>query len=283
MSLFGTYIMVDWSAASVPSKPNAPDSIWIGMAQAGAAAEVFHVPTRAAAEDIISELISDRPGRVLIGFDFAFGYPEGFAKAVTGRADTLGLWEWLGGRIEDDARNRNNRFAVADSVNAMFEGDGPFWGKLGKGSEALVNLSDKKRSAVAGLAQNRAVELVAHGNPKSVWQLCYAGAVGSQSLMGLPMLSRLRHRFRDDLRVWPFEQSADAEVVLAEIYPSLLADAVAMAAHEVKDARQVAVMAEAFARLGAEELNQLFAAGAHSREEGWILGVGAEHVLRSAA
>ena len=30
--------------------------------------------------------------RVLAGFDFPFGYPRGFAAALTGRAEALALW-----------------------------------------------------------------------------------------------------------------------------------------------------------------------------------------------
>ena len=38
---------------------------------------------------------------MLIGFDFPFGYPRGFARALTGRADPFAVWTYLAGQIED--------------------------------------------------------------------------------------------------------------------------------------------------------------------------------------
>ena len=84
----------------------------------------------------------------------------------------------------------------------------------------------------AELQRNKA-EYSLHGLPEkrqceqdekglfTCWQLAGAGAVGAQVLMGLPVLHRLRERFGKELAVWPFE-AADAPIVLAEIWPSLL-------------------------------------------------------------
>jgi molybdopterin molybdotransferase len=136
------------------------------------------------------------------------------------------------------------------------------------------------------------------GGPKSCWQLAYAGSVGSQALTGIAALERLRRHpaLEGGVAVWPFEAAfrvPDAPVVLAEIYPSLLAEAVAAAPEAVKDAAQVRVVAEAYARLDAEgALAALFAGPADlestelevaAREEAWILGVGHEAALRAAA
>ena len=56
-------------------------------------------------------MTSDRT--VFAGFDFGFGYPQGFAEALTGRAEALAVWDWLEARIEDKADNQNNRFEIA--------------------------------------------------------------------------------------------------------------------------------------------------------------------------
>jgi hypothetical protein len=93
------------------------------------------------------------------------------------------------------------------------------------------------------------------------------------------------------MTVWPFETGfraltddalAGVEVVVAEVYPSLLK--VQTGAGEVKDLAQVRAAAEHFARLDeANKLAGLFAppAGAApelvldaEREEGWIFGAG---------
>ncbi len=93
------------------------------------------------------------------------------------------------------------------------------------------------------------------------------------------------------MKVWPFEtgyralteaELNGAEVVAAEVYPSMLKTA--LAAGEVKDLAQVRAVAEHFARL--DEAGKLGAAFGPSKpiddglraeielEEGWILGAG---------
>lgn len=66
---------------------------------------------------------------------------------------------------------------------------------------------------------------------KTVWQLAYTGSVGSQVLLGLPALDRLRKSpsIAGSVAVWPFDGGltvTDKPVVLAELYPSLLRTAV---------------------------------------------------------
>jgi hypothetical protein len=58
--------------------------------------------------------------------------------------------------------------------------------------------------------------------PHSSFKLFTAGSVGSQMLLGIPMLERLRRRFGSELAVWPFEDVARARIVLGEVWPSLL-------------------------------------------------------------
>ncbi len=77
------------------------------------------------------------------------------------------------------------------------------------------------------------------------------GSVGSQSLLGLPMVHRLAQRA--DVAVWPFD-TPDAPVVLAEVYPSLLAGPVAICANRdgiPADQAQVRLLACALWRLSA--------------------------------
>jgi hypothetical protein len=72
--------------------------------------------------------------RVLVGFDFPYGYPAGWCRAIgleSGRqAAWLTIWRDLSRRIEDNAGNHNNRFRVAHDLNAIAgQGvPGPFWG-----------------------------------------------------------------------------------------------------------------------------------------------------------
>ena len=206
---------------------------------------------------------------MLAGFDFPFGYPAGFAEALTGHADPFALWDWLEARIKD-SRTANNRFDVAGEINARLPGIGPFWGNgLKRDIEHLPRLGTARRNMP--FPERRRAETTA---PRAfpVWQLSGAGAVGGQVLMGLPVLARLRRRFAGNVSIWPFERP-QTPLVIAEAWPSLLADEVqaALAAQGgIKDARQVELLAAAIAGLADDDLATLL--DAEDAEEGWILG-----------
>ena len=68
-----------------------------------------------------------RDQRVILGFDFGFGYPKGLAEALTGSPDALALWDWLAERIEDGADNANNRFDVAENIDEFLSIDDGGW------------------------------------------------------------------------------------------------------------------------------------------------------------
>ena len=264
MHPFDRVIVVDWSASSQPSpaRPSA-DAIWVGEASASGEIVTYH-RTRAAAATALAASLGGHD-RVLLGFDFPMGYPAGFAERLTGTADPKAVHTWLAAAIQDTADNRNNRFATAARINRMFGPAGPFWGC--PASVDIDGLSPRKRIdyAALGLAERRHVEtLVPRAQP--VWKLFTTGSVGSQALMGLPLIHRL------GLPVWPFDPPADRMV--AEVYPSLLAPAVAREAG-IKDAAQVRLLARALWRLSrAGVLGRLFDVPAIARREGWILGAG---------
>ena len=129
---------------------------------------------------------------MLVGFDFPFGYPAGVAERLTGRASGLELWKWLAHRIEDAKNNANNRYEVAAKINRKYPGAGPFWGR----PPQWDSLTDTPISASERTCQEkhpperRIADRRAQG-AKTVWQLAYAGSVGSQVLLGLPAIKRL--------------------------------------------------------------------------------------------
>jgi molybdenum cofactor guanylyltransferase len=284
---FDRIVIVDWSARAAPSprKPSA-DAIWVGVADADGTFATYH-RTRAGAEAAVGEMFEQarKAGqRLLAGFDFPFGYPAGFAARVTGQAGAPGVWDWLDAQITDTPENANNRFDVACALNAMFEMPGPFWGR--PANLTLAGLCDRK-DAIYGpdLAERRLVETqVRRAQP--VWKLYTTGSVGSQALLGLPMIARLRRRF--GATVWPFD-GAYGPLVLAEIYPSIIDGAVRAALGEgvIKDEVQVRLLARAFWNLQAQGgLADAFAAAPDwpgRGDEGWILGVGVEDALRDQA
>ncbi|MEF3046479.1 molybdopterin-binding protein [Pseudotabrizicola sp. L79] len=281
---FDSVIILDWSAAAKPTRGK--DSIWIGQAGAGAAAPV-NPATRAEAMALLRGRIAAARAkglRVLVGADFPFGYPQGFAAALTGQDRALALWGWLMGQVQDAPDNANNRFDLAARINAQLPGVGPFWGR--PSGLDLPDLPEKgSLRADMPFAERRVVEAQ---EPKAqpVWKLFTTGSVGSQALLGIAHLARLRADLGADCAVWPFEPSGAAGVVLAEVWPSLLAEQVAAAEglYPCKDAAQVDLLAKALAGMAPGDLAGLMAPDAAAgvlAEEGWILGAGKADALRA--
>lgn len=266
--------MVDWSGGNQGRKAPQADAIWI-CTDDGKPEYMRH---RGLAEAWLANWIEARLSageRALIGFDFPFGYPKGFARAVTGSANPFVLWDWLSLRIEDTPTS-NNRFDVAGSINRLVGAAlGPFWGNALK--RDIDGLARNKQGYANPFPEKRVCERRTSG-AFTCWQLAGAGAVGSQVLMGLPVLNRLRQRFGGKVSIWPFEP-LDAPIAFVEIWPGLINDVVG--SHDgIRDAVQVRLMARSLAGLDRSQLQQMLAVDAP--EEGWILGLGHEAAMKAA-
>ena len=122
---FDAYLMVDWSANSRPT--SGTDSIWIATGawfdRGCAVNEPINARTRARGMAIVREHISGWKAegrRVLVGFDFAFGYPAGFANALgldTSEAPWKALHAHLATHVTDSPENEHNRDAFAEQCN----------------------------------------------------------------------------------------------------------------------------------------------------------------------
>jgi hypothetical protein len=274
-------MIVDWSgrAARSPERES-KDAIWIGLHSADSATQTY-CRSRAEAEAWLRQALAEG-GRQLVGFDFPMGYPNGLAHRLTGQDSARALHGWLAGQITDAPDNTNNRFEVAASINRQLGGPGntwgPFWGcPKARPVPGLPSLKSVDYAAL-GLAEKRLVE---RENPpaKPVWQLLGAGSVGSQALLGIPVVHRLAKAF--NAAVWPFEPPRD--LTLAEVYPSLLSRAVAASADPIPDRAQVRLLARALYNLSqADRLPALLETPAIATEEGWILGAGHAPLLHEA-
>lgn len=277
MKPFRRFVMVDWSGGNDRGPRPKKDAIWIG--EDGQAP--VYCRNRQIAEDWLAARIETAltaAERLLIGFDFPFGYPSGFAAALCGRTDPFALWGWLAVRVED-APDANNRFDLAGKINRhLGQGRGPFWGNGLR--RDIDGLPRTKQGYHNPFPDRRACDLAAKGS-FTCWQLAGAGAVGSQVLMGLPVLARLRDRFSGQIGVWPFEP-LHRPVAFVEIWPGLIEPAVRARTgpQDIRDAIQVALLAGGLARLGHQPLAAMLAVQAP--EEGWILGLGAEALLVAA-
>ena len=285
--MFDRIVVVDWSANSSPKLGR--DSIWIGVSAGEGEISVANLPTRAAADAFLVELFeSETTPTTLLGVDFSLGYPVGTAAAL-GLAGPpwSATWELLVECIRDDDRNVNNRFEVAAALNhRLADARSPFWGC--PPSAASEHLRPSKPASSGSLAEYRGVEQILRGQgyrPFSSWQLLGAGAVGSQSLLGIARLERLRRRFPDRVEVWPFTTSLGVPtldrgaIVIAEVWPSMLR--IDDTSDSVRDAAQVRAAVRWLSQTDASGgLDRYFAPdlpgglrAAAVDEEGWILGV----------
>src|SRR5712691_4521066 len=290
---FDTYVIVDWSAASQPKTGR--DSIWI--CRLGADGESFcNPPTRHAAKEVLADMLagaSARGERVVVGFDFPFGYPAGFAARLGLKGTPWRvLWDEIAGLLHDDANNKNNRFEVGAAFNRrVSNGSGrfPFWGcPVGFTHEFLGPRHHRGHTSDEPLKERRLIDEWMVG-AQPCWKLAYTGSVGSQSLTGIPVVRGLRSdpRWADRARIWPFETGlglpAEAQIVFAEVWPSWWRSEIRHDHGPPLDKAQVRTVAEIFAaRDRAGELAAWFA-GAPSltdaerriieSEEAWTLGV----------
>ena len=237
MSPFDYFLAVDWSARNRPSPVKASaNAIWVGEATATGRVRTTYFQTRHACHEYLErKLLRLRKQRVLVGWDFNFGYPKGLAKALRLREKPpwRAIWDFIADRIHDDERNHNDRFRVGALLNERIQApSGPFWGvPTGQSGIFLGSKCDfdyPVPTPKGVLAERRYVETL-NRRLQPAWKLAYAGSVGSQALLGIPRVRALRDhgKLRETSRVWPFEtedlrRSAGAVVVHAEVYPSLL-------------------------------------------------------------
>jgi precorrin-8X/cobalt-precorrin-8 methylmutase len=291
--LFDSYVIVDWSAASQPKTGR--DSIWICRRDADGES-VSNPPTRHAAKGVLADMLAGagaRGERVLLGFDFPFGYPAGFAARL-GLAGTpwRALWDEIAGLLHDNENNSNDRFVVGATFNRrVSNGNGrfPFWGcPVGFTHEFLGPRHHRGHTRDEPLKERRLIDEWMVG-AQPCWKLAYTGSVGSQSLTGIPVVRGLRSdpRWENCARIWPFETGlavpADAQIVFAEVWPSWWRREIRPDHGPPNDKAQVRTVAEIFAaRDRAGELAAWFAGAPNltsaerriiETEEAWTLGV----------
>ena len=230
--------------------------------------------TRSDAVAYLESLLDETEGPSLLAFDFPFGYPSG-----SGMAAKRDLYAEIARRITDEDDNSNNRFDVAARLNAELNADRPrpFWDCPSNRESPTLTAKAGNRRGGPFPERRLADERLAVRGIQTCWMLYTRGAVGSQMLLGLPVLHRLVQR--PDVRLWPFETGWDRKLggtVLAEMWPTLFD--VAYDVHRIKDACQVLASVRWSdshvprnlarpASIGEDEEARVMA------DEGWILGL----------
>jgi len=175
-------IAVDWSGA----RTGAAARIWVARALDGILTDLVAPGSRDAVQALLRTRRAD-PAPCLVGLDFAFGLP-GWYGASRGWRDVRDTW----------------RAARDDGESWLADCTPPFWGRPGKGRPHPV--ADGLRVTDARLGGRH--------QPKSVFQIGGAGAVGTGSVRGMPMLLALRAA---GWSVWPLDVAGPHTLV--EIYP----------------------------------------------------------------
>ena len=275
MTAFDSFCVVDWNSGNDTGATPKKDAIWAAAVVAGEAQKPRYLRNRVVALEWIEGLIEaelQASRRLLLGFDFPFGYPIGFAEHVVGRASTPAVWDFFAEHLHDEPES-NNRFDLAGELNSRFAGIGPFWfNSLKRDIDHLPRKGRARRDH--GMPERRAVE-IEQGGAFTVWQMGGAGAVGGQVMTGMAALSSLRRRFKGKLSVWPFEDESEIHVV--EIWPTLIDPVVKASNDSIRDRAQVSLLARALSRLPEPRLAEMLTVDAP--EEGWILGSGYEDEL----
>jgi Protein of unknown function (DUF429) len=185
-------LAVDWSGRA----KGAAESIWLARVRDGRLDELENGLGRS---EVIAAVIERARSqrRTIAGFDFAFSFPRWYC-AENGWITGIEVW----------------RAMTRERVEQLLEAcDPPFWGRAGTNAQ------------VQG-PPYRATDKAVAGQPKSVFQISGAGAVGTGSLRGMPHLLEL---LEAGFAVWPFDPPAWPLAI--EIYPRVFAPGVVKRRH----------------------------------------------------
>lgn len=166
----------------------------------GSLTALNHGATRQQVGDALVDLALAHP-ELAVGLDFAFSFPAWYLHHLGVRSG-IELWE------------RAEREGEAWLAGCTW----PLWGRTGHPRPDLGPRAHLRRADLA-------VPPTGSGRirPKSPFQIGGAGAVGTGSIRGMPLLARLR---REGFWVWPFEARpagrAGGWPRVVEIYPRSL-------------------------------------------------------------
>ena len=183
-------LAVDWSGAAV----RAERRIWLAEALDGRRlARLVSDYSRGGLASHLLEEVARTP-RMVIGFDFAFGFPAWFSQRELQAEAGPAVWAKVA--------QQGEAWLAACAV--------PFWGRPGcprppEPTSPALRWTERAVTPVNGI------------RPKSVFQIGGAGSVGTGSLRGMPILASLHAA---GACVWPFQSGGWPLVV--EIYPRLL-------------------------------------------------------------
>jgi hypothetical protein len=178
-------VAVDWSGRT----SGAQETIWIAAARDGELEFLENGRSRESTVDWVIDAARSDPNLVA-GFDFCFSFPRWYCER-RGWRDGPQVWRGVSG-------------AAGEALLACEAS--PFWGRSTP-RPAFDPDEPQLRVTEAGSLRG-----------KSIFQIGGAGAVGTGSLRGMPLLLRLRGA---GFSIWPFDCPAVTPAVV-ELYPRRL-------------------------------------------------------------
>jgi len=231
MPLFDVYIAVDFSGSA--HRAEQQRNIVLAEWERSVSPHVENNLTRSQVTlHLLQRVIyhNSRGKRVLCGFDFQYSFPQGFWHALTGLPESWtnilqGISEELDDLppITEEPKSNARQWAnMANHRIAKLLGmsGGPFWGPN------FYQATDPHFQFLhAPFEEFRLVEKCVRGS-KPIFKIGGQGAVGLQSLCGMPHLFRFRARCAQEhveLHCWPFDgwNPSSSTHVLVEWYPAI--------------------------------------------------------------
>jgi hypothetical protein len=185
-----TCVAIDWSGAA--NEVAQRRHIVAATVRDGRVLDVTAGRTRSELARWLEATLTSGASPMFVGLDFSFAVPEWFARS-RGCKSIDDVWTLVA--------EHGERW-LADCAP-------PFWGR--PATRCRVDTSGRYRACEQRLRARRR-------QPKSVFQIGGAGAVGTGSLRGMPWLAWLRAR---GFAIWPFDE-VGAHTAL-EVYPSMFA------------------------------------------------------------
>ena len=208
MPHFDTFVAIDWSGAA-----RSYDGIAVATCGRGQSAPKSTAPpsgTRWTRRQVAEWLKSRIDGvqRLLIGFDFGFGFPfepvDGYLGGnAPGIDDIFSLWLLIEAKSCAEADFGCTRF-IADPIYASL-----FW-TAGPKPRSWVERKRETEHACAKSTKTR---------PDTLYKLLHSKQVGKASLTGMRVLHHVRSSTGNCVAIWPFERVRHSAFV--EIYPTM--------------------------------------------------------------
>jgi hypothetical protein len=183
-------IAIDWSGDARMARQH----IWLAEATTELPGELVRLEAGRDRQEIADHLERAISEVLVIGFDFAFSFPTWFIRGL-GVSTAPDLWAHV-------AEHGEGWLAACAP---------PFWGHPGRPRPVqtwpVLRRTDLAVPRTAGVA------------PKSIFQVGGAGAVGTGSIRGMPLLHQLH---ASGARIWPYCGDNSGRPTLVEIYPRLM-------------------------------------------------------------